>query len=429
MSLALFGQQSTDSLSKYVPPLFQTLDTSYADQYPLVHFDLNYFQFYSKESPTWDKFFENIEQMVLQRDTKLNFYHIGGSHLQADIYTHDVRTELQTRWTNLPGERGWVFPFRFARTNNPWNYKFYSTNNWTGYRSVVSSHKSEEFGMLGIKVVTTDSLVNIQFKYGDTEVKPGISKIRVFHNKGYLPYDFNWGRAETLRWKTTMDTVLGYTEFEFVEQMDSFDLQMSRNITNNYALEIYGFQLLNSDPGISYTSIGVNGAGLYNYLDCERFEEQLKTLPPDFFAFSVGTNDGNVPYANFKPEVYKANLDSMIRIVLRANPSCAILLTVPNDSYYRRRYLNRNIARERVVIRELAAEYQIPVWDLYGIMGELGSSKKWNYAGLMKRDLVHFTRKGYHLKGEIYLDAFQKFIYQFGQMKMDRIQKVGNGNN
>ena len=314
--------------------------------------------------------------MTLQKDSKLNMYHIGGSHLQADIYTHDVRTDFQTNWRQLPGERGWVFPFKFARTNNPWNYKFASTNVWKGYRAVVSSHnKAHEFGALAAKVETYDSLINIKFTYHKTDVRPGFTKIRVFHNKGYLPFDFNWGGAETLRGKAITDTILGYTEFNFVEKLDSFDLQVARNVLNNYPFEVYGFQLLNNDPGVSYTAIGVNGAGLYNYLDCERFEEQLKTYPPDFFAFSVGTNDGNVPYNMFKPEVYKANLDSVMQMVLNANPDCAILLTVPNDSYYRRRYLNRNIARERDVIIELAAEYKVPVWDLYGLMGELGSSK------------------------------------------------------
>ena len=98
--------------------------------------------------------------------------------------------------------------------------------------------------------------------------------------------------------------------------------------------------------------------------------------------------------------------------VLSANPKCAILLTVPNDSYYRRKYLNRNIAREREVIIELAEKYKMPVWDFYGIMGELGSSKVWNKNGLMQADLVHFTGLGYHLKGTLLIDAFLKFMDQ-----------------
>jgi lysophospholipase L1-like esterase len=87
-------------------------------------------------------------------------------------------------------------------------------------------------------------------------------------------------------------------------------------------------------------------------------------------------------------------------------------MTVPNDSYYHRSSLNRNIARQREVIIELAQQFQCPIWDFYGIMGELGSSKTWFRSGLMRDDLVHFTAKGYHLKGDLYFDAFLKWLSQ-----------------
>jgi lysophospholipase L1-like esterase len=85
---------------------------------------------------------------------------------------------------------------------------------------------------------------------------------------------------------------------------------------------------------------------------------------------------------------------------------------VPNDSYYQKKYLNRNIERQRNVIIELAEKYKLAVWDVYGIMGELGSSKTWQNAGLMQADLVHFTPLGYQLKGKLLTDAFLKFLEQ-----------------
>ena len=106
-----------------------------------------------------------------------------------------------------------------------------------------------------------------------------------------------------------------------------------------------------------------------------------------------------------------------MKIALRANPKCALLLTVPNDSYYRRKYLNKNIAREREVIIELAEEYKMAVWDMYGIMGELGSSRTWQRKGLMRSDLVHFTGPGYHFKGDLYIDAFLKYMQQMKEQK------------
>lgn len=397
---------------------FQQLDTNLKHSYPFIQFDKNNFHFYTEQSPNWEKLFQDFTNLTNDKNCKLNFYHIGGSHIQADVYTHDIRSYLQTHWTQVPGERGMIFPFDLAHTNNPWNYEFKSKNTWQAYRS-VSANKPDhiDFGLMGAVVETFDSIVELSFYHDKTDVKPGFTRIRVYHNKGFFPFELNFGGDEVLIVNKFRNESLGYTETIFTDPIDTFNLQFTRIIDEKYPLQLYAIQLSNTQPGISYTSIGINGAGLYTYLANKNFEEQLNELPPDFFAFSVGTNDGNVPYESFNPEVYKNNLEKMMLKVLAANPECAILLTVPNDAGYRKKYLNKNIARQREVIIELAIKYQMPVWDFYGIMGELGSSRTWKNYELMRADLVHFTAKGYHLKGQLFIDAFEKWLDQMGKRK------------
>ncbi len=403
-----------DSLSAYHFPDFRNMDTSLKTSRSFVDYGKNNYRFYTKESPNFHQLYESFTQMVDKKEGKLNFYHIGGSHLQADIYSNDAREFLQENWEGIGGERGWVFPFDLAKTNNPGNYEFSSPNSWTPYRCLP--HKPAkydvDYGIMGAMVTCDDSIITVKFEFDRTTSKPPFNHIRVFHNIGEFPYWMHFGEAEILVLGVDHNPEVGYTDIYFTDPLDSFNLQFQRTTKSAPELEIYGFTLMNDQPGVSYTSIGINGAGLYTYLDNVRFEEQLKTYPPDFFAYSVGTNDGNVPYADFDPQEYKANLEKLMQIALRANPDCALLLTVPNDSYYRRRYYNRNIARERSVIIELAEKYKMAVWDMYGIMGELGSSKTWKYKGLMRSDLVHFTHEGYHFKGELYIDAFLKFMDQ-----------------
>lgn len=411
--------QRCDSLSSYVFPDYAIIDTIYHAQYPFIDFSKNNYRFHSKDSKQFRSLGARLEDMLENKQGKLNFYHIGGSHLQADIYTNVVREYVQQSWDGLPGERGWVFPFDLAGTNNPGNYEFSSPNKWSAFRCLPHrpSKYDVDYGILGAVVICPDSTINIKFFYDRTENRPGIQHIRIFHNKGEFPYWLNFGQDELLVEKTIHNQELGTSDIYFTDPIDSFDLQFER--TGKYApeLEIYGFTLMNNEPGISYTAIGINGAGLYTYLDNNRFEEQLKTYPPDFFAFSVGTNDGNMPYADFDPQVYKKNLEKMMQMVLRANPNCALLLTVPNDSYYRRRYLNKNIARERDVIVELAEKYEMAVWDFYGIMGELGSSRTWKNNQLMRSDLIHFTYEGYKLKGQLFIDALLKYMEQMETCK------------
>lgn len=407
--------QTPAPLNEYDYPPVIRLDTSVISLYPFVDFSTNNYRFYTETSPNFEHLYYQLDSMIRFQDRKLNFYHIGGSHVQADIYTNDVRMFLQTNYPKLTGERGMVFPFSLAGTNNPGNYRFTSSSHFKGHRVVANKDKSIDFGILGATIISSDSVVQFSFHHRNTVSKPGFCKLRIFHNKGELPYDLNFGADEILIESVKRNPKIGYTEIEFTDELDSLDLQFSRTIDQHTELEIYGFQFMNEEPGISYNSIGINGAGLYSYLDCSRFEEQLKTYPPDFFAFAVGTNDANVPYDKFDSQVYKNNLEKMMKIALRANPKCALLLTVPNDAYYRKRQLNRNIAREREVIIELAKEYKMAVWDFYGVMGELGSSKTWQKSGLMNGDLVHFTSSGYHFKGDLFIDGFLKYMIQMGE--------------
>lgn len=409
----------SDSLSSYHFHEFRDMDTSLKSIYPFVQYDINNYAFHSKKSRNFELLYEKMDTLIKKNEGKLNFYHIGGSHLQADIYTNDVREYLQERWDGVTGERGWVFPFDLAKTNNPGNYEFSSPNKWKPYRSVNHKPKKYDFdyGLLGAAVTCDDSLVKIKFKYDRTTSKPPFNHIRIFHNIGEFPFGMNFGPHEILVSERTHNLEIGYSDIYFSDLIDSLNIDIYRLGKFAPELEIHGFILMNDNPGFSYTAIGINGAGLYTYLANIRFEEQLKTYPPDFFAFSVGTNDGNVPYNKFRPEVYKKNLQKMMDMVLRANPDCAILLTVPNDSYYKRRYLNKNIGRERDMIVELAKEYDMAVWDLYGLMGGLGSSRTWKNNKLMRSDLIHFTHVGYHFKGELYIDGMLKFMDQMEQRK------------
>jgi lysophospholipase L1-like esterase len=239
-------------------------------------------------------------------------------------------------------------------------------------------------------------------------VKPPFDRLRIYHNTGEFPYELNFGDQELLVTDLMHFPAMGYTEIRFSDHLDSLDLLFVKNNTTPFTLELFGFEFLNDLPGITYTAIGINGASLPTYLANANFSRDLQLRAPDLFIFSVGTNDAHCSYEAFDPQIYKANLEKMILQVLQSNPNCAILLTVPNDDYYMRKYPNRNTARQRDVIFQLAAQYQMAVWDFYGIMGELGSSKTWKNAGLMQADYVHFTGTGYHLKGTLLIEAFQK---------------------
>lgn len=412
---SFFFSQRLIDLRNYNHPKTTKSDSLIQKNDSILTIDCNNFTFFSKKSDNWERFFSEIQKMISNQDRKLNFYHIGGSHIQADIYTHDFRTFLQSNWPGLNGERGLVFPFGLASTNNPSNYHFSSPNKWLGYRNVGSRSEELQYGLTGAAIKCSDSIITVNFKQMRSIVKPPFNRLRIYHNTSEFFFDLNFGQQELLVADVLHHLDLGYSEIIFADKIDSLDLQFVRNCVAPANLEIYGFEFMNDLPGITYNAVGINGAGLYTYLGNEHFLRDLKINPPDFFAFSLGTNDAFTTYENFDPQVYKKNLESMIQLVLNVNPNCAILLTVPNDCLYKK-HLNKNTERQREMIYQLAEKYEQAVWDFYGIMGGLGSSKIWREKGLMQADYVHFTPKGYHLKGSLLIAAFLKFLSQFENM-------------
>lgn len=421
--------KTSQELNGYINDrFFGYLDTALNCKYEFIDFGKNHFQFHSENSPSFEALYQKLQNMVKYKNEKLNFYHIGGSHIQADIYSNIIRRELQSYWEGIPGQRGFVFPFKMAKTNNPWNYSFESSNTWTGYRSVIHRPDSVHYGVLGVAIACSDSLIDLKYKYAKEHTHTPIDHVRIYHHKGKLGYEIRYDSIKNPVLIQKTNENLGYTDTYFTKEVTEFDIEFVRladtisrideegniiiDTLPGSPLYIYGLHLANKHPGISYTSIGVNGAGLYTYRDNENFQEQMAFEKPDLVIFSVGTNDANVPYDKFKPEEFEANLEGMMKKIYQINPNAAILLTVPNDAFYKRRYLNRNVAREREVIEKLAEKYQIPVWDFYGMMGGLGSAQKWRQNKLMKTDLVHFTRDGYYLKGDMFVEAFLKWIEQ-----------------
>lgn len=198
-----------------------------------------------------------------------------------------------------------------------------------------------------------------------------------------------------------------YREYRFARNVKEVEIgiHIKDTATENPEFLMMGLEFMNDNPGIEYTSIGVNGASFGSYNRSAYFKNQLGLYKPDLFIISIGTNDAYMPKADFKAEEFRANYEAFIQMIQRINPNCAILLTVPNDSYYRRKYANQNTAIQQQIILELTEKYNIACWDFYTIMGGLKSSNKWYKNKLMPRDRIHFTYLGYNLKADLLLKA------------------------
>jgi lysophospholipase L1-like esterase len=390
-------------------PVVLAQDT--ADKYPFIRTDLNRIDAPDSLSAL-SSFWEAFHNMMLYKDEQLHIVHFGGSHIQADIYTHVLRAAFQHIDSDVPGARGFLFPYSAAHTNNPYNYKVDYSGEWDGHRSSVSSHQAD-WGVVGVTATTNDLQPQITITFRDTLNPVSINRLLVMTDATDSTYVLQVNRIPHL--VKTDTTAEGYWLLYFDATIDTIVLPFER-MNDTAVLSFFGCIAENNQAGITYHALGVNGSSFKSFERCARFSEQLPYLHPDLVVISIGTNDTSDP--DFDAEAYKRRYGEFIRKVLEVNPQCALLLTVPNDSYIRRKYHNKNLVAARAAIYELAAEYHAGVWDLYSIMGGAYSAKKWRNAGLMKTDLVHFTREGYEMKGAFMFDAmmadYDNWLVQHG---------------
>ncbi len=134
----------------------------------------------------------------------------------------------------------------------------------------------------------------------------------------------------------------------------------------------------------------------------------MKAILPDLVIFSIGINDANTTTADFDGARYERNYDALVAMVRAANPDAAILFTTNNDSYYRRRYANKNAYKVREIMLKLAEKHNAAVWDMFGVMGGLGSIRTWIRAGYANGDRIHLLKPGYVLMADLMFNALME---------------------
>lgn len=373
-------------------------------KYSFIRYDRNSFIFFN-DSSEFENVFNIFDSLIISGKGQLKIVHIGGSHIQADVYTNRTRQRLHELNNGLAGARGFIFPYKVARTNNPSNFKVKYDGLWE-YCKNTQQKSNCALGLSGYSISTYNPNSSIQINLNtDTTTYYDFNKLKIFHNHDTTNFEVLLNNSETVR-AVNMNDSLGYTGFELNRHYDELTLKFSKadSIQNHFT--IYGISFENDDPGIIYNSVGVNGAKLNSYLGCNLFSRHLRALNPDFVIISLGTNDGYT--RKFNSTLYKENYEQLLKMVKQASPGAAILLTVPNDSYLYRRYINRNTEIMRSIIFDLARDNNYGVWDFYTIMGGLNSSYVWHLNGLMNRDRIHFNRTGYIFKGDLFFNAFLK---------------------
>ncbi len=344
-------------------------------------------------------FFDRLDRLLwLGESRQILVVHLGGSHVQADLWTGQLRRHFQSLTPYLHPPRRFLFPYRVARTNGPAAYRFVATGKW---QACKNAHYRKQFcpcGLMGYVLWTKTDGAKLQVRF--REPIPPPVRVRVY----YLPTDSTLEiclEDSTGMFGIVQDT--NWVEFLLWDTIFELTWRIYRVEPDQRIFHLLGMTLYSSIPGIQVENVGVNGASVPAYLSCPYWEEQLRTSCPDLMILSVGVNDALSK--SFRGALFQAQYDTLLQRVRQVCPQTVFLFTSANDHYVRRRYPNRNTEEVRKAMLGLVKDSLVAFWDLYRLMGGKGSADLWFRTGYMQRDLIHFTRKGYFLLGDLLFEA------------------------
>jgi lysophospholipase L1-like esterase len=377
------------------------------EQYKMIQYDSNHLKFPAGDSH-FNHFYNKLDRLLTTGEGQINIVHIGGSHVQADVFTGQCRKRFQSFDAGQNAGRGYVFPYRMAHTNGPNSYYFRYSDNWTTCRNVDQNPLCVT-GIGGIAARSTDSISSMTII-----IKPNedydyrFNRVKIMHNTQNDCYKLSLDSAIIKSIITHTDS--GYTQILLNRFVDSLNFKFVKTDSIQRYIEFYGMLIESDDPGIIYHNLGINGASTSSFLSSARLELELPSLKPDLMIFGLGINDAHS--REFNNIAFENRYQELCNRVLKANPEAAIIFITNNDSYLSKRNVNRNGARVQESMYLLATKNKMAVWDLYEVMGGVNSVLKWQIENLAQNDKIHFTHKGYILLGDLLFDAI---IHDFGQ--------------
>lgn len=417
-------------------------------------------------------FFEKLEELDEKKRDKIRIVQIGDSHVQAGFFQRQVRALLQERFGNAG--LGFVFPYRLAKSNGIKEVKFSSSVPWEGKRNIFATD-IDPVGLSGFGLTTKER--NFALKLEITDADYYFNSVKIFTPSGNAMYNLakakekinfenysiqkkihpiksgealsiiarkygvsvqqiknaNGLKSNVIRAgakliipvQTKVAAPVQASSFEILpsnfspefvdyhspEQMEDLWL-LPNDVPGSYALN--GLVLEKDHSGIVYSGIGVNGARFADYNKTPLFFDQLKALQADLIVVSLGTNES---FDELEDDQFKERMETFIKEIRKRQPDAAIMVTTPPPSLKKRTYPNNYAKTYADLIKDAAQENQFAVWNLFEVLGGENQVKNNFNKGLVAKDYIHYTEKGYEYSADLFTQALMNAYYVFHQYK------------
>jgi hypothetical protein len=375
----------------------QDFSSSHFANFNYLNKEINTIQFFSKtQRNNFSKILSNSSKK------KIHVLHLGDSHVQNDIYPSKIRENLQSILGD--GGRGFVFPYSVAKTYSPLDYSSIAYRHWENSKS-YQNNPLIPIGLIGMSIRTFESDGEITFQF-QNEFPKHYNFIKLFtnyrkslHNSIYL---------------ITNEKEFNLTEF-FMPNKNIFEIEtdlVSRQITilidqeeqSKSGFQFYGMSIeSDQNQGLIWHNCGVGSAKFSSILNQKLFMSHLKSLEIDLIILDFGTND--IYGRDSISTSLEKNIITIIDNIRSVNKNIFILLSSTNDMIYKNKPLS-SPRKFSELLQKIAKNKKTFFYDYFEISGGESSIQNWREDNLMSKDLIHLTKSGYRLKGDMFSDAF-----------------------
>ncbi|WP_263374045.1 GDSL-type esterase/lipase family protein [Granulicella aggregans] len=373
-----------------------------------------------------DKFYASLAKLdAHSAHSSATVVHFGDSPTTADLITGDVRQQLQQRFGDAgPG---------FNLIAKPWA--------WYQHRDIDETDKGWKFttavglmreGQFGIGGVGFDGSKDASARYKFSGASPDSMQLiwKSQTGGGSVAVDADDNEVATVSTATPIDQLLqgalatpetpvakpvavSAPQFKAI-QLPAGTKTVSLKVTDGN-VHLYGVIFERHQPGLTYDSIGLNGASitvLSRAIAKDMLKQSFAHLHPDLIVINYGTNEAG--FASFIGKQYEGELRLAIARVHEAAPDASILLMSPMDRGERGAgnaiSTMDTIPKIVDIQRRVAADTGCAFFNTFQAMGGDGTMQRW-YEGkprLVGGDLIHPTPQGAKIVATAFVDQIQQ---------------------
>ena len=230
-----------------------------------IQFDIDTL-YWGRDSMALVRFFTKLDQLLATKQGNVHIVQMGGSHVQAGTMTHRIRTHLLDEFGEAPASRGLIFPYSAATNcNNPYDYRTSKAQTFNLIRNVYQNYPFP-LGAASIAVWNADAMNSITIKMNAPEYD-FVADTIILLGKAYgWPIDPILKEDTIYHFPDSIDFDNDRYYFYFDRPVKDFTLFFPCSKGDTFVVN--GILLKNGRPGITLSSIGVNGAQTSSYLRC-----------------------------------------------------------------------------------------------------------------------------------------------------------------